>query len=421
MNRIQRLRARWREKKRAVVSVCLVLAGLLVFGAFRLANPAPRIPTAVVTRGEFVDYLELRGEANASKSVTIAAPYEAGDLQILKITPTGTRVKKGDVVVQFDTTNPKQTLAQDQSELKSADAEIEQSRAQARLKEEQDLTDVMKARYDAEAAKLDASKQEILSKIDGEEAQLKLADAQQKLKEAEAKLKADQASDAADVEGKRQKHDQAAFKVKQMERALSVLILKAPSDGIVTVLNNWNASGFLGNGAPFKQGDRAWPGAAIAELPDLSTLEISARVDETERGRTHLGQPVTIRMDAIPDREFTGHIAQISTTASTDFTAGWPFPRNFAIRMSIDTLDPRLRPGMQANARIATDHISDGIIIPPQALFNDAGQTVAYVSTGRKFSKRTVEVARRNSDQLLIGKGLEPGQRVALQEPPSAR
>lgn len=404
-----------------MVVVCATIGALLVFGAFRLANPAPRIPTAVIQRGEFVDYLELRGEAKASKSVTITAPYEAGDLQILKITPTGTQVKKGEVVAEFDTTNPKQTLEQDRSELKSADAEIEQSRAQSRLKEEQDLTDVMKARYDVEAAKLDASKQEILSKIDGEEAQLKLADAEQKLKEAEAKLNADKASDAADLEGKRQKHDQASFKVRQTERALSVLELRAPSDGIVTVLNNWRASGFFGNGAPFKQGDRAWPGAALAELPDMSTLQINARVDETERGRIQAGQPITIRIDAIPDREFTGHIAQISTTASIDFTAGWPFPRDFAVQIAIDHPDRRLRPGMQANLRVATGRVPNGIILPSQALFHDTGLTVAYVLNGRKFSQRTVEVARRSGDQLLIAKGLEPGERVALQDPTAAR
>jgi HlyD family secretion protein len=407
----------WRSKKRALVGVSSVIAALLIFGAFRLANTAPKIPTAVVQRGEFVDYLELRGEAKASKSVTITAPYQAGDLQILKITPTGTQVKKGDVIVEFDTTNPKGTLAQNQSELKSAEAEIEQSRAQSRLKEEQDLTDVMKARFDVESAKLDASKQEILSKIEGEEAQLKLADAQQKLNEAETKLRADKDFDAADLQGKIQKRDQAAFKVHQTERTLSVLQLNAPSDGIVTLLNNWRASGFFGNGAPFKAGDRAWPGAALAELPDMSTLQINARVDETERGRIQVGQPLTIRIDAIPDRGFTGHIAKISTTASTDFTAGWPFPRNFAVQISVDNPDPRLRPGMQANLRIATERVSNGILLPSQALFHDAGLTVAYVLSGGKFLQRPVDVARRSGDQLLIAKGLEPGERVALQDP----
>ncbi|HLV96581.1 MAG TPA: efflux RND transporter periplasmic adaptor subunit [Candidatus Acidoferrales bacterium] len=404
------------------MAVCSALAAaLLVFGAFRLTNSAPKIPTALVERGDFTDYLELRGDVKTLKSTIITAPYEAGELQILKITPSGTPVKRGDVVVAFDTTNPKQMLAQDQTDLKSADAEIDQSRAKARLKEEQDLTDLMKARYDVESAKLDASKREILSAIDGQEAELKLADAEQKLKEAEAKLSADKASDAADVESKRQKHDQALFDVRRTQRALSVLVLNAPTDGIVTVLNNWRASGFIGNGAPFKPGDRAWPGAAVAELPDLSTLQIAARVDEVERGRIQVGQPLTIRADAIPDREFMGHIAQISTTASTDFTAGWPFPRNFTVQIAFDHTDPRLRPGMQANLRIATDHVHGGIIIPSQALFHDAGETVAYVLEGRKFSERPVGVARRSGDQLLIAKGVEPGERVALEDPTAAR
>jgi HlyD family secretion protein len=408
-----------RNKKRIVAISAAVVALLLIFGAFRLANPTPKIPTAVVARGDFVDYLQLRGEAKARKSASIDAPYEAGDLEILKITPSGTAVKKGDPVVVFDTTGPKQTLAQDQTDLKSADAEIEQSRAKAQLKEQQDLTDVMKARFDVQSAKLDASKQEILSKIDGQEAQLKLADAEQTLKEDEAKLSSDKASDGADVEDKIQKHDQALFQLKQTQRSLSVLVLKAPTDGIVTVLSNFRASGFMSS-MPFKAGDRAWPGASIAEIPDMSTLEITARVDETERGRIQAGQPLTIRADAIPDREFTGHIRDISTTASIDFTAGWPFPKNFTVDIAIEHPDPRLRPGMQATVRIATNTVHDGLTIASQALFHDAGQTVAYVLNGRKFSERAIEVARRGGDQLLIAKGLEAGERVALQNPNAA-
>ena len=200
-----------------------------------------------------------------------------------------------------------------------------------------------------------------------------------------------------------------------------MLQLHAPSDGILTLLNNWRASGPFGNGAAFKAGDRAWPGAALAELPDMSTLQVTARVDETERGRIQAGQSLTIRIDAIPDRAFTGHIVQISTTASTDFSAGWPFPRNFSVQIAIDNPDPRLRPGMQANLRIATERVPNGILLPSQALFHDAGLTVAYVLTRGKFSQRPVDVARRSGDQLLIAKGLEPGERVALQDPTAGR
>ncbi len=407
----------WKRKRGTVLLLSAVVVGLLVFGAFRLAKAVPDIPSAVVQRGEFVDYLQVRGQVKALKSVTIAAPFEAGDLQILKLSADGQQVKKGDVVVEFDTTTIKQSLAQDKSALKSAEAEIQQSRAQARMKEEQDLTDVMKARYDVESAKLDASKQEILSKIDGEEAQLKLADAEQRLKQAEAKLKSDQDYDAADTKSKQQARDKTLYQVQQTEHSLSVLALKAPINGMVTLDINERASGPFDNGAPYKPGDRAWPGAGIAELPDLTSLNISARIDETERGRIQVNQPVTVRIDAIPDRDFGGHVSEISALASIDFSGGWPFSKNFTMTIILDSPDARLRPGMSANVRVAAERIPNAITIPAGALFHKEGQSVVYVLRGSKFEERPVDVARRSSDQLLIAKGLQPGERVALQDP----
>jgi len=407
----------WRRRKGAVLLCSFVIFGFAGFGALRLARPAPLIPSALVQRGEFTDYVQLHGQAKALKSTIISAPYQAGDLQIIKLAQNGAQAKKGDVVVQFDATTLKQTLAQDQSTLKSSDAEIQAARAQARLKEEQDLTDVMKARFDVQSAKLDASKHEILSKIDGEEADLKLADAQQKLKEMDEKLKADRAADAATIESKQQKRDQALYEVRQTDRGLDALTLRAPTNGIVTLQDNWRAAGPMGNAAPFKPGDRAWPGAEIAELPDLSTLEISARLDETERGRIQAGQTASVRIDAIPDRDFTGRISQISTIASMDFSAGWPFPRNFTMDIVLSHSDSRLRPGMSANVRVIVDQIPNGITIPAAALFRKAGQSVVYVLHGTKVEQRAIEVSRRSGDRILIAKGLQPGERVALQEP----
>ncbi|HEX7695851.1 MAG TPA: hypothetical protein VF394_00590, partial [Candidatus Acidoferrum sp.] len=136
---------KWKPRKRVLTGVAAMVVGGLAFGAFRLARPAVKFPTADVKRKEFIDYLEVKGEVKALRSVVITAPYGAGDLQIMKLAANGAKVKKGDVLVEFDNTTVKQKLAQDQSALKSADAEIQQSRAAARLKEEKDLTDVMTA------------------------------------------------------------------------------------------------------------------------------------------------------------------------------------------------------------------------------------------------------------------------------------
>ncbi len=328
------------------------------------------------------------------------------------------KVKKGDFLVEFDATTVEQKLAEDQSAVTSAEAEIQQSRAASRLKEEQDVTDEMTAKYDTEKARMDASKQEILSAIEGEQAKLKLADAEQKQKETEAKLKADRGAAASDLASKQQKHDQAAYQVELDKRALESLTLRAPLDGVVALQNHWQPQG---SPTTFKPGDHAWPGAAIAELPDGSALKISARVEEAERGQLKVGQSATVRLDALPDRSFDGHVDTISPTASLDFGAGWPVPRNFAVDLGLTGSDARLTPGMGATVRIAVARVPDGIVIPTNALFRKAGRTVAYVRRGSKFEETLVEVSRQSGDEALIAKGLQPGERLALKDPTLAK
>jgi HlyD family secretion protein len=408
------MKSRWKPGKRILVGAAVLVLGVLVLGGLRLASPAAKFSTAEVKRKEFVDYLEVKGEVKALRSVIIAAPYGAGDLQIMNLAANAAKVKKGDVLVEFDNTTVKQKLAQDQSALKSAEAEINQSRAAARLKEEQDLTDVMAAKFAAQKARLDASKQEIVSVIEGEEAKLKVMDAEQKVMEADAKLAADRSAAKADIASKKQKQDQAAFQVQQDERSLATLSLRAPLDGVVALQNHWQPQG---GPTPFKPGDRAWPGAAIAELPDPSTLKIAARVEEAERGQLKLGQTGAVRIEAVPDGTFEGRVDTISPTASLDFNAGWPVPRNFSVEVALAKGDARLAPGMGAVVRVAVDRVADGIVVPSSALFRKAGRTVAYVRRGSKFEETTVEVLRRSGDEALIAKGLKPGEQLALKDP----
>jgi multidrug efflux pump subunit AcrA (membrane-fusion protein) len=123
------------RSNRSLLAVAPFAAALLIFGVIRFARSAPKIPTAEVQRKEFVEYAELRGTVKALQSITISAPAGAGDLQILNIVASGTKVKKGDVIIEFDATTLKQNLAQDQSALKSADAEIQQAKVAANMKE----------------------------------------------------------------------------------------------------------------------------------------------------------------------------------------------------------------------------------------------------------------------------------------------
>ena len=173
---IARILTRLRSRNSLLTMAVLVLAGGGLFATVGRGS-VPDVPTADVTRGEFVDALELRGEIRPLRSVVLSSPMQSGELQILKLASNGSKVKAGDVVVQFDGTTLQRTIQEKQSELKQANAEIEQANAQARIANEQNATALMKAKYDIERAKLDVNKGETVSRIENEQAKLALGDA----------------------------------------------------------------------------------------------------------------------------------------------------------------------------------------------------------------------------------------------------
>jgi HlyD family secretion protein len=408
-----KLEALWRKNRTTTVVAVLAATSVAVFGFVHYSRRSPSVATVEVKRGEFLDSIQFRGELKAMKTVTISAPSDAGDLQILKMATDGSRLNQGDMIVQFDPSKTQQDLANDQSILKSTQAEIEQVRAQNRLTEEGDATQVTKARYEVELAKLEASKGEIVSKIEGSETTLKLNDAVQALRESEVKLSSDRTADEATVESKKNASSKAAFDAQRAEHALTSMTLTVPSSGTISLISIWHDNGV----SPFKPGDRAWPGAPIAELPDASSLRIVARVDETERGRLALMQPVTVQLDAISDRQFSGKLTRIGTIASSDFSAGWPIPRNFDLEISLDQTEPRLKPGMTVQVAVIVDRVPDAITIPAQATFLKSGQNVAFVWDGATFQERVIQVERRSRDRILVFKGLRSGDLVALKDP----
>jgi multidrug resistance efflux pump len=350
------------------------------------------------------------------RTLSLNAPMSGGDLRIVSLPRNGTVVRKGDVVLRFDPTTVQRTVDEKRSELRQAQAEIDRQAGDARVRDEQDVTDVGKARYDVERARLDVGTQDVISRVEYEKFKLVLADAERTLREAEARLDADRRGSAADRDSRIQKRDKATLDVAKAERDLASLALTAPSDGTISLLTNWRASGAYSNGREFREGDRAWPGVAILELPDLRTVEVLAMVDEADRGRIREGQAATIRVDALPDRELRGRVAAISTLAKVSFDS-WPAVKHFEVRLQLAEPDGRLKSGMAASVSIAAERLERQVIVPVAAVFQKDGRQVAYVRGVLGWKERTVVVARRGEESLVVSSGLAEGERVALRDP----
>jgi multidrug resistance efflux pump len=407
--------ARWPRRRLALLGVtiaALVLLIVLKFGSSS-ADALAGIETAAVTRGDFQDTLTIRGEVKAVRSRTINAPAGAGDLTITRLARSGSAVKQGDIVVEFDRTKVLQTLAEKRTALRQAEAEIAKARADARLTDEATRTEQVKGQYDIERAKLDVGTRDVVSRYDAAKAELTLSDAQQKAREVEARLGANAAATHATTQGLINKRNKAAADVQLAESQLARLTVRAPVNGLFMVTSTWR--GPMGE-SEFREGDRAWAGSVIAEIPDPSSLYIAARVDEADRGRLKPAMTANILSDAVPGLELPSRLTAFSKLARPDFST-WPPPRLFDVSIDLDAPDPRLKPGMSTSIRVAVDRLEQALLIPSRALVQTDAQALVYVAGRRGFEARPVVVARRGQAQVAIASGLDVGERVALSDP----
>lgn len=405
------------------VKIAMAAAGVTAAAAVAIAatrwvrDDTSKMPSMVLEKSTFVNILEVRGEIRPIRSVVLTAPSSGGDLQIIDIAANGSNVRTGDVVISFDTTGPQRALDQRRSEWQQANSEVTKVEAEGRRRIQAAEAQLAELRSAAARAKLDLGRAELVSKVEGEKLALAAADAEQRVKGQLAKLEGERRSTAANVLIVRQKRDKAAFDVADNERIIAALSMKSPGDGQISLMPNFRvAQGFSRSAPEFKRGDRAWFGAPIAELPDLSTVRMTCRVDEADRARVPAAAKVRVRIDAIPDRELPGAIDQISIVAKPDYSS-FPPTRNFDVNVSLSESDQRIRSGMSATALIELDQLPDVIVVPDTAVFSREGQTVVYVISGRSTAPRVVTLARRSRDRVAIVSGVEPGERIALRDP----
>jgi HlyD family secretion protein len=406
------------KKGAAILAVILVVAlSVAAAAALRRDTGSSSLPTALVARTAFVDFLQLRGEIRPVRSVVLTAPSTGADLQIMELVTNGAKVAAGDVVVIFDPTVQQRTLETKQSELKQAESEIERTEAEQRRRvasAQSELGEAMKA---LDRARLELQGNEMRARIEAENFAIAVSNAEEHVRELEKKIEGERMAAQADVAIARQKREKALFDVRETERILGSLQVRAPIAGSISLLPNFRGGGPGGRSAPeFKRGDRAWFGAAIAELPDLTSIQLTARVDEADRGRVQIGSGVRVRVDAVPDRELTGTLKDISVVAKPDFTT-WPPVRNFDVVVTLADADPRLRSGMSASARVELDRLAAVLVVPTGAVFQNGPVTVVYVVNRGTVVSRPVTVLRRGRDQVAIASGVGEGERVALKEP----
>jgi multidrug efflux pump subunit AcrA (membrane-fusion protein) len=397
-----------------------VLAAGGGWAAWRYGNKPEEIevPVAKVRRANFVIAVRTRGEIRSVNSLLVSAP-QVPSLRIVNIAESGRPIKKGDVVVEFDAAQQEQTLLEQNTTVRTVDSEIVQTKASHRIVDEQDSMNLMTAEYNLERSKLDASKAEVVSEIEGAKSRIDVGLSEGDLTVVNTVIGAHKKTQDADLDRLAKRKDKTLRDVERAKGYLSRMVLRAPQDGIVNILPNFRAQGSFGSAPPpFKEGDNAWTGASIAEIPDLSNMRIELKLEEVDRGRLRTGQHVNVRVDAIADRELKAQLDWISPIAQLQFRGfGASNEKTFPARATLKELDGRLRPGMSATAEVVIESEPDRLMLPVRASFLHQGKPAVYVQQGKDFVIRHIEVGKRNDTDMVVLSGVKEGEVVALENP----
>ncbi len=161
-------------------------------------------------------------------------------------------------------------------------------------------------------------------------------------------------------------------------------------------------------------GDSVWNRHGFMVIPDMSAMIAHADVRELDVGKLAEGQAVTLYPEAHPDLTLTGRVDSVGTLAADGSSSE---ENLFRVRIALDELDPRLRPGMRARASILTRHHDAVLRVPIEAVFYERGTPICFLWTRGAARRQSVTIGESDGEYVIVTSGLERGDRVLLSRP----
>lgn len=319
----------------------LIAAGLLVtvgiMGAVAVSGGKKKgteVRVEQVSRRDLVSVVTASGRIEPKRKVDISADISGRVIQVA--VEEGQWVNRGDLLLRIDPT-------QYQAAARRAEAAVAQSRA----REAQSRAQLLKAQSDVRRAEMLAQGRELISAQDLENARTQANVAEAELQAARFAV---QQSQAALVEAR---------------DALSKTTIAAPMSGRVTRLS-------IEEGETAIIGTMNNPGSLLLTVADLSVMEAKVQVDETDVPGISIGDSASVRIDAFPDRTFSGKVTRIANSAvqnaASQAGSGQQQSVDFEVIITLDNPPAELRPDLSATADIVTEQRRGALAVPIIAL-----------------------------------------------------
>jgi len=423
-------------KKRVIFGgiglVMLVGAGMFAWKLRVSAAPAaaaatdgPLVPTAAVVKGSIALDVTASGELRAAQSMMMPAPSVGGTLRIVKLLATGTAVKAGDVVAELDPSEQQYALDQALSQLAEAEQVIVKRKADLQVQTAEAEVALLTARFDVRRAELDnRMDKDLISANDYAKRQLALEQARQQLARLEADAKTKLETDKAALMLVEEGRAKALVSRDRAQTNIESLTIKTTMAGLVVARENRDASGgmfFSGMTLPeYRAGDNTFAGRPLLDVFDLSGMQLKVKVNELDRANVAVGQVAKVVSHGVPGEVFDATVSMVAGLVGTsDWWDATGPSRLFDVTLTLNKVDPRLRPGTTVQAVLKGTDVKDVLQVPLQAVRQKNGKPVVFVQTSQGFEAREVKVTHRTESRAGI-EGIPEGSIVALVDPTTA-
>lgn len=315
--------ARKRRKKLLVTGAIVAALAVLAFVMLRGGGEkGPRFETAEVSRADLQVTISATGNLRGLNTVEVGAEVSGKIIEVL--VDHNTRVEKGQLLARIDPEQFQAAMEEASARVAAAEAAVRQAQtsreeADSKLRrgEAQDKEGLI-ARQDLET--LRATAQRAVAGV---------------------------ASARADAQLARANLTSARSKLDKTE-------IRAPIGGVIL-------SRLVEPGQTVTAGFQTPVLFKVAE--DLTRMELTAKVDESDVGKVREGQRATFTVDAWPDSTFEAKVLTVRNEPVTDQTVV-----SYETILSVDNAEGKLRPGMTATATIVVDERKNALVVPNAAL-----------------------------------------------------
>jgi len=407
-----------------ISGIVVALIALGVFNKLTSSNKKSNF-YAEVSKGIFEITVSSSGELLPEQSLEIKGPeitqsnnnrsrgrsdhMRVMDLKILDIVAEGTLVKEGDYIAQLDRSSYENTLKDQRENLITYQTNMDMKILDTAVVLT-NLRDAIKNQtYTVEEAAitLEQSKYEPPATI--RKAEMNLDRATRALEQKKKSYDLQVARKLKEINRERDRLEDGTQLVNDLEEYLSKFTIIAPAPGMVIYMKERT-------GAKRKTGSSVNPfDLVIATLPDLSSMISKIYISEIDISKVKTGQKANIKVDAFPDKSFSGNVISIANV-------GEQLPNSdskmFEVEIKIDGSDTELRPSMTTDNKIIIDSFADAIFIPTECVYTGA-DSIPFVY-GKNRTKQIVLLGKSNEKNVIIEQGLKPGETIFLIPPENA-